>query len=184
MHVAFILNVYLIHDHHSDLVLGERLGAGSFGEVKQATWNGTDVAVKVIMDTSMVALDEFETEVTVMARLRHPNCVQFLGWSLLPKDRLAIVTEFIPRGSLFDLLHRSTVAIEPRRRLALAKDIVKGLLYLHSCEPPIVHRDLKSPNLLVDKDFSVKVCDFGLSRIMSGKCLSTKKTVGTLHWSV
>ena len=54
--------------------------------------------------------------------------------------------------------------------------------YLHSCTPPIVHRDLKSPNLLVDKDFSVRVCDFGLSRIMSGKCLSTKKTVGTLHW--
>lgn len=166
----------------TDLALGERLGAGSFGEVVRGIWNGTDVAVKVIMETGSVALDEFKTEVEVMAKLRHPNIVLFLGWSLLPREQLAIISEFIPRGSLFDLLHRSTVVIDPRRRVALAKDIVKGLLYLHSCQPPIVHRDLKSPNLLVDKDFSVKVCDFGLSRIMTGKCLSTKKTVGTLHW--
>ena len=166
----------------SDITLGERLGAGSFGEVKQGTWHGTDVAVKIIMDTGSVALDEFKTEVEVMAKLRHPNIVQFLGWSLLPKNRLAIISQFVPRGSLFDLLHRSSIVIEPRRRLVIAKDIAKGLLYLHSCEPPIVHRDLKSPNLLVDRDFTVKVCDFGLSRMMSGKCLSTKKTVGTLHW--
>lgn len=177
--------ISLSHDsciHRSDIILGEKLGAGSFGEVRQATWNGTDVAVKVIMDSGSMAFDEFRTEVEVMAKLRHPNIVQFLGWSILPRDRLAIISQFIPRGSLFDLLHRSTTAIEPRRRLALAKDVVKGLLYLHSCEPPIVHRDLKSPNLLVDRDFTVKVCDFGLSRIMSGHCLSTKKTVGTLHW--
>jgi len=64
----------------------------------------------------------------------------------------------------------------------MAVDIAKGMHYLHSCEPPIVHRDLKSPNLLVDRDWSVKVTDFGLSRIKSGTFLSSRSGAGTPEW--
>jgi serine/threonine protein kinase len=87
------------------------------------------------------------------------SVVLFIGAVVQP-SQLAIVTEFVPRGSLFRLLHRNARAAElldAKRRLAMALDIAKGLNYLHTCRPPIVHRDLKSPNLLVDRDWTIKV---------------------------
>jgi serine/threonine protein kinase len=64
----------------------------------------------------------------------------------------------------------------------MALDAARGMNYLHSCNPVIVHRDLKSPNLLVDKNWVVKVCDFGLSRMKVSTYLSSKSTAGTAEW--
>lgn len=88
----------------------------------------------------------------------------------------------MPRGSLYDLLHKKSDEIDPRRRLRMALDVARGMNQLHSLSPPIVHRDLKSPNLLIAADWTVKVADFGMSRSLKGDFLSTKGDGGTPHW--
>ena len=124
---------------------------------------------------------EFRAEVAMMKRLRHPNIVLFMG--AVPKPpNLSIVTEYMPRGSLFKLLHRSGKPPDERRRVRMAVDIAKGMHYLHCSTPPIVHRDLKSPNILVNRDWSVKVSDFGLSRVKSSTFLSSRSQAGTPEW--
>ncbi|KAK2637629.1 hypothetical protein Ddye_025424 [Dipteronia dyeriana] len=166
-----------------DLVLAERIGLGSYGEVYHADWNGTEVAVKKFLDQdfSGAALLEFRREVKIMRRLRHPNVVLFMGAVTRPPN-LSIITEFLPRGSLFRILHRPQCQIDEKRRIKMALDVARGMNCLHTSMPTIVHRDLKSPNLLVDKNWNVKVCDFGLSRLKHNTFLSSKSTAGTPEW--
>ncbi|THG05977.1 hypothetical protein TEA_000235 [Camellia sinensis var. sinensis] len=189
-----------------DLVIGERIGLGSYGEVYRADWNGTassrsllhlfplfpppflssfssgythnhptgaqpqshgqdqpqaatmEVAVKKFLDQdfSGAALVEFRSEVRIMRRLRHPNVVLFMGAVTRPPN-LSIVTEFLPRGSLYRIIHRPNCQIDEKRRIKMALDVAKGMNCLHTSIPTIVHRDLKSPNLLVDNNWNVKV---------------------------
>ncbi|XP_066384132.1 serine/threonine-protein kinase EDR1-like isoform X1 [Miscanthus floridulus] len=166
-----------------DLVIGERIGLGSYGEVYRADWNGTEVAVKKFLDQDFYgdALDEFRSEVRIMRRLRHPNIVLFMGAVTRPPN-LSIVSEYLPRGSLYKILHRPNCLIDEKRRIKMALDVAKGMNCLHTSVPTIVHRDLKSPNLLVDNNWNVKVCDFGLSRLKHGTFLSSKSTAGTPEW--
>ncbi|KAB1221280.1 Serine/threonine-protein kinase CTR1 [Morella rubra] len=167
----------------NDLVLKERIGAGSFGTVHRADWNGSDVAVKILMEQEFHAerYKEFLREVAIMKRLRHPNIVLFMGAVTQPPN-LSIVIEYLSRGSLYRLLHKpgAREMLDERRRLNMAYDVAKGMNYLHKRNPPIVHRDLKSPNLLVDKKYTVKVCDFGLSRLKANTFLSSKSAAGTI----
>ncbi|XP_057779364.1 serine/threonine-protein kinase CTR1 isoform X2 [Salvia miltiorrhiza] len=169
----------------SDLVLKEIIGAGSFGTVHRAEWNGCDVAVKILMEQDFHAerFKEFLQEVAIMKRLRHPNIVLFMGAVTEPPN-LSIVTEYLSRGSLYRLLHKpgAREALDEKRRLSMAYDVAKGMNYLHKRNPPVVHRDLKSPNLLVDRKYTVKVCDFGLSRLKANTFLSSKSAAGTPEW--
>ncbi|KAK9755482.1 hypothetical protein RND81_01G028700 [Saponaria officinalis] len=169
----------------SDLVVRDRIGSGSFGTVHRAEWNGSEVAVKILMehDFHPERCREFLREVAIMKRLRHPNIVLFMG-AITEPPNLAIVTEYLSRGSLYRLLHKSggREVLDERRRLSMAFDVAKGMNYLHKRNPPIVHRDLKSPNLLVDKKYTVKVCDFGLSRLKANTFLSSKSAAGTPEW--
>ncbi|XP_062099039.1 probable serine/threonine-protein kinase SIS8 isoform X2 [Humulus lupulus] len=166
-----------------DLRIGERIGIGSYGEVYHGDWNGTEVAVKKFLnqDFSGEALLQFRSEVEIMLRLRHPNVVLFMG-AVTRSPNFSILTEFLPRGSLFKLLHRPNPQLDEKRRMKMALDVAKGMNYLHTSHPTIVHRDLKSPNLLVDKNWVVKVCDFGLSRMKHHTFLSSKSTAGTPEW--
>ncbi|KAH7287233.1 hypothetical protein KP509_32G045200 [Ceratopteris richardii] len=166
-----------------EIVIGERIGLGSYGEVYLGDWHGIEVAVKKFLDQDFLgdALDEFISEVQIMRRMQHPNVVHFLGAVTRPPN-LSIVTEYLPRGSLFRLLHRPNCQLDERLRLKMALDVAEGMNYLHTSRPIIVHRDLKSPNLLVDKDWVVKVCDFGLSRLKHHTFLSSKSTAGTPEW--
>ncbi|MCD9638311.1 hypothetical protein HAX54_022186 [Datura stramonium] len=166
-----------------DLHVGERIGIGSYGEVYRAEWNGTEVAVKKFMnqDITSDALAQFKCEIEIMLRLRHPNVVLFMGAVTRPPN-LSILTEFLPRGSLYKLLHRPNLQIEEKKRMRMALDVAKGMNYLHTSNPIIVHRDLKTPNLLVDKNWVVKVCDFGMSRMKHHTFLSSKSTAGTAEW--
>ncbi|XP_065863817.1 serine/threonine-protein kinase 1-like [Euphorbia lathyris] len=166
-----------------DLKIGEQIGQGSCGTVYHALWYGSDVAVKVFskQEYSEDVIDAFRQEVSLMKRLRHPNVLLFMGAVTSPQ-RLCIVTEFLPRGSLFRLLQRNTTKLDWRRRVHMALDIVRGMNYLHHFNPPIIHRDLKSSNLLVDKNWTVKVGDFGLSRLKHATYLTTKTGRGTPQW--
>ncbi|RLN28217.1 dual specificity protein kinase shkD isoform X2 [Panicum miliaceum] len=166
-----------------DLVIGEQIGQGSCGTVYHALWYGSDVAVKVFskQEYSEDVIQPFRQEVSLMKKLRHPNILLFMGAVTSPQ-RLCIVTEFLPRGSLFRLLQRSGTKLDVRRRIHMALDIARGMNYLHHSSPPIIHRDLKSSNLLVDKNWTVKVADFGLSRLKRETFLTTKTGKGTPQW--
>ncbi|XP_047337004.1 serine/threonine-protein kinase CTR1 [Impatiens glandulifera] len=169
----------------SDIILKEKIGAGSFGTVYRGYWHDCEVAVKILMEKDFhpELFGEFLREVAIMKRLRHPNIVLFMGAVTEPPN-FSIVTEYLSRGSLYKLLHRPGArdVLDERRRLTMAYDVAKGMNYLHRRSPPIVHRDLKSPNLLVDKKYTVKVCDFGLSRLKANTFLSSKSAAGTPEW--
>ncbi|KAL4427896.1 hypothetical protein ABPG75_001985 [Micractinium tetrahymenae] len=161
----------------SSLQIMRPLGEGSYGKVYLARWNETLVAVKVLVSGSghqqgadaawsvpQAVLDALEKEAQVMATLRHPNIVQFLGICSEPP---AIVTEYASHGSLLDVLRGAgQPGLTWVRRLSMALDAAKGMLALHAHNPPILHRDLKSANLLVDSAWKAKVADFNLSKIM------------------
>ncbi|EMS52231.1 Serine/threonine-protein kinase CTR1 [Triticum urartu] len=182
-----------------ELELKERIGAGSFGTVYRADWHGSDVAVKVLTDQGVgeAQLKEFLREVaspflfciktspviSIMKRVRHPNVVLFMG-AVTKCPHLSIVTEYLPRGSLFRLISKASSGeiLDLRRRLRMALDVAKGINYLHCLNPPIVHWDLKTPNMLVDKNWSVKVGDFGLSRFKATTFISSKSVAGTPEW--
>ncbi|TYH50660.1 hypothetical protein ES332_D10G221600v1 [Gossypium tomentosum] len=159
-----------------DLTIGDQIGQGSCGTVYHGLWFESEVAVKVFskQEYSDDVINAFREEVSLMKRLRHPNVLLFMG-VVVSSQRLCIVTEFLPRGSLFQLLQRNTTKLGWRRR-------ARGMNYLHNCNPPIIHRDLKSSNLLVDKNWTVKVGDFGLSRLKHKTYLTTKSGKGTPQW--
>lgn len=161
------------------LIMGEKIGRGAFGEVVRAVYQGTDVAVKRMSSSNQAAAD-FVREVQLLIKLRHPHVVLFMGAAVTPNE-LCIVMEFASRGSLWAVLHgRQRTECTPRRRLQWAAETAKGMAYLHSRTPPIVHRDLKSGNLLVDEDWHVKVSDFGLARTKSAD--PARSQVGTYAW--
>ncbi|KAE8682024.1 Serine/threonine-protein kinase CTR1 [Hibiscus syriacus] len=169
----------------SELVLKEKVGAGSFGTVHRAEFRGCEVAVKILMeqDFHIERFREFLREVAIMKCLRHPNIVLFMGAVTQP-PKLSVLTEYLSRGSLFRLLQMpdAWMVLNERLRLNMALDVARGMNYLHQLKPPIVHRDLKSPNLLVDSNYTVKVCDFGLSRSKENTFLSSKTAAGTPEW--
>ena len=173
-----------------DVRLGEELGGGSFGKVYAANWCGTEVAVKVFkpeggsaaatLAFSAALLASISAEAGLLAALRHPHIVAFYGVAGgSAREPPCVVTEFCARGSLSDVLRAATVdhakasELTWRRRLRLALDAAAGVLHLHGRAPPILHRDLKSPNLLVTGDWRCKVADLGLSKLVDGAAAAT-----------
>jgi serine/threonine protein kinase len=147
-----------------DIDLGRELGRGGFGIVNSGVWQGVEVAVKRLLEKRLndALQAEFRHETAMMAKLRHPNVISLYGIVLNPE--CAMVIEYMARGSLYDVLH-SEEALSWRIRYQIGVDATKGLVYLHSKR--ILHRDLKSLNVLLDKDYKAKLSDFGLSRIKS-----------------
>ncbi|KAL2525063.1 PAS domain-containing protein tyrosine kinase family protein [Abeliophyllum distichum] len=166
-----------------DLHLREEIGQGSYAFVYRGIWNGCDVAVKVYSGYQYgeETLSDCKKEIDIMRKLRHPNVLLFMG-AVCSQEKLAMVTEFLPRGSLFKTLHKNNQSLDMKRRLRMALDVARGMNYLHHRNPPIVHRDLKSSNLLVDKSWTVKVGDFGLSRLKNATFLTAKSGRGTPQW--
>ena len=147
-----------------DVELEERIGAGAFGEVYRGRLWGTDVAVKRLVSASLTpeVLENLKAEVSVLSQLRHPNVVLYLGACTAPPD-VCIVTEWAEHGSLHEQLYDRTVPMSAVNRLGLALQTAQGMCYLHAPRHMIIHRDLKSHNLLLTRDYTVKVADFGLT---------------------
>ncbi|XP_038682347.1 serine/threonine-protein kinase EDR1-like isoform X1 [Tripterygium wilfordii] len=167
----------------SELTVGTRVGIGFFGEVFRGVWNGTEVAIKVFLEQDLTAenMEDFCNEISILSRLRHPNVILFLGACTKP-PRLSMVTEYMEMGSLYYLIHLSgqKKKLSWRRRLKMLRDICRGLMCMHRMK--IVHRDLKSANCLVNKHWTVKICDFGLSRIMTETPIRDSSSAGTPEW--
>lgn len=167
----------------SEITVGTRVGIGFFGEVFRGIWNGTDVAIKVFLEQDLTAenMADFCNEITILSRLRHPNVILFLGACTKP-PRLSMITEYMEMGSLYYLIHLSgqKKKLSWRRRLRMLRDICRGLMCIHRMK--IVHRDLKSANCLVNKHSTVKICDFGLSRMMTESPIRDSSSAGTPEW--
>ncbi|XP_035898334.1 LIM domain kinase 1 isoform X2 [Anopheles stephensi] len=156
----------------SDLVQGELLGKGFFGQVFKVTHRVTQevMVLKELYRVDEEAQKNFLKEVAVLRSLSHHNVLRFIG--VLYKDKkLHLVTEFIPGGSLKELIHDSGQPLSWEQRISFARDISCGMSYLHSMN--IIHRDLNSLNCLVRENGTVIVADFGLARIIKQPLIST-----------
>ncbi|CAI9087273.1 OLC1v1021308C1 [Oldenlandia corymbosa var. corymbosa] len=167
----------------SELTVGTRIGIGFFGEVFRGMWNGIQVAIKVFLEQDLTVenIEDFCTEISILSRVRHPNVILFLGACTKP-PHLSMVTEYMEMGSLYYLIHVSgqKKRLSWRRRIKMLCEICRGLMCLHRMK--IVHRDLKSANCLVNKNWTVKICDFGLSRVMTTRPMKDSSSAGTPEW--
>ncbi|KAJ4458279.1 putative mitogen-activated protein kinase [Paratrimastix pyriformis] len=157
----------------TNLKIEQRIGHGAAGEVFRGNLNGTAVAVKRLFDTAQTEaqMADFKREVAMMRTLRHPFIVSLIGATF--ENPKLIITEYMGRGSLYTLLHNPAVVLSPQLRLRMAFDMARGLNYLHTLRPPILHRDIKSQNMLVTDDMRVKVSDFGISRLSQEAGITT-----------
>lgn len=150
-------------------------------------WFGQDYAIKVLTasnpnssnretssDSSQIGslsngtLTEFESEISRMVTLTHPNIVRVFGASIDRSEPLCIVEEYAAHGSLFDVLHNSSkINLEWWLRWRMAKQLVAALDYLHTLEPEIVHRNVKSSNVLIAQQWHIRICDVGMSKVRS-----------------
>ncbi|KAE8788709.1 putative serine/threonine-protein kinase [Hordeum vulgare] len=145
------------------------LGAGGFGTVyKGVLRDGSVVAVKRLYKNSYKGVEQFANEVDILSRLRHPNLVALYGCTSSCRD-LLLVYEFVPNGTLADHLHHGNAGggdplmLSWPTRLGIAVETAAALAYLHAHQ--VLHRDVKTTNILLDGGLHVKVADFGLSRL-------------------
>jgi serine/threonine protein kinase len=165
----------------AELEFGSQLGSGGFGAVYRGKYKGTEVAIKKLHldngQVSQVQIDEFKKEVANLMDLRHPRLISFIGAAHVPPS-LCIVTEFMNNGSLYELLHQRKVALTMLQRNSLACHTCEGVVFLHGRTPPFVHRDMKSMNVVLDKELNAKLCDFGLTQSMEKTHISRKDNEG------
>ncbi|XP_023759157.1 LEAF RUST 10 DISEASE-RESISTANCE LOCUS RECEPTOR-LIKE PROTEIN KINASE-like 1.1 [Lactuca sativa] len=144
------------------------LGNGGFGAVYYGKLqDGREVAVKKLYEHNYKRVQQFVNEVRILTRLRHPNLVVLYGCTSRQSHELLLVCEYISNGTLADHLHgnRANASLLPwPLRMNIAIETARALVYLHASE--IIHRDVKTSNILLDHNFSAKVADFGLSRLL------------------
>lgn len=144
------------------------IGQGGFGPVYYGRLeDDTEVAVKMRSESSSHGLDEFLAEVQSLTKVHHRNLVSLIGYCW-EEDHLALVYEYMPQGSLFDHLRGKngvSEALNWRKRVQVVLEAAQGLDYLHKgCSLPIVHRDVKTNNILLGQNLQAKIADFGLSK--------------------
>ncbi|KAM0874361.1 hypothetical protein ACQ4PT_037471 [Festuca glaucescens] len=163
------------------------IGAGGYGTVYRGKlMDGQFIAIKRSKQGSMQGGLEFKTEIELLSRVHHKNLVGLVGFCFDKGERM-LVYEFISNGTLSESLYGiKGVQLDWSTRLKIALDSARGLAYLHDhANPPIIHRDVKSTNILLDAKMTAKVADFGLSLLVSDSeegelCTNVKGTLGYL----
>ncbi|KAJ8458323.1 hypothetical protein OPV22_031249 [Ensete ventricosum] len=162
------------------LKMGDKIASGSCGDLYHGSYLGLDVAIKAIRSDHLnePLLLEFHQEVSILKKIQHENVVRFIGACTKP-SQFCVVTEYMHGGNLYDYLHKHHNILELSMLLRFATDVCKGMDYLHQND--IIHRDLKTANLLMDSNLVVKVADFGVARILNRGGIMTAET-GTYRW--
>ncbi|KAE9587803.1 hypothetical protein Lal_00022040 [Lupinus albus] len=148
----------------------KKIGKGSFGSVYYGKMSdGKEVAVKTMTDPSSHGNQQFVNEVALLSRIHHRNLVPLIGYCEEEYQHI-LVYEYMHNGTLRDHIHVHESSNQKKldwlTRLRIAEDAAKGLEYLHTgCNPSIIHRDVKTSNILLDINMRAKVSDFGLSRL-------------------
>ncbi|KAK6916563.1 Serine-threonine/tyrosine-protein kinase, catalytic domain, partial [Dillenia turbinata] len=143
------------------------LGQGGFGYVHKGVLpNGKEIAVKSLKSGSGQGEREFQAEVEIISRVHHRHLVSLVGYCIAG-DRRLLVYEFVPNKTLeFHLHGKDRPPMDWSTRVKIALGSAKGLAYLHEdCHPRIIHRDIKTANILLDYGFEAKVADFGLAKL-------------------
>ncbi|WOG96750.1 hypothetical protein DCAR_0416086 [Daucus carota subsp. sativus] len=143
------------------------VGDGGFGSVyKGKLQDGRVVAVKRLYENNFKRVEQFMNEVEILTRLRHKNLVPLYGCTSQHCRQLLLVYEYVPNGTIADHLYGSRAKpgkLTWKTRMKIATETASALSYLHASD--VIHRDVKTTNILLDNNFSVKVADFGLSRL-------------------
>nr|CAD1829180.1 unnamed protein product [Ananas comosus var. bracteatus] len=159
------------------------IGNGGYGKVYRGILsNGRMVAIKRAQQCSLQGGLEFKTEIELLSRVHHKNLVSLVGFCF-DQDEQMLIYEYVPNGTLKE--RKSGIYLDWRKRLQVALGVARGLTYLHElASPPIVHRDIKSSNMLLDEHLSAKVSDFGISRLIGGDSRSyiTTQVKGTMGY--
>jgi hypothetical protein len=146
----------------------EKLGQGGFGAVYKGFLQDSNsfVAVKRVSKGSKQGIKEYASEVKIISRLRHRNLVQLIGWCH-ERGELLLIYEFMPNGSLNSHLFTEESLLIWETRYKVAQGLALALVYLHEeWEQCVVHRDIKSSNIMLDSNFNAKLGDFGLARLV------------------
>ncbi|EAY22545.1 TKL family protein kinase [Trichomonas vaginalis G3] len=167
--------------NRDDFILGKSIGTGVSGNVYlgKNKNTGEEVAVKILHKKQLSGseLESYQREVYALSVLVHPCILKFCGYTEDPP--YYILTEYMANGCLFDILRKRPQILTPTIRSLIALDIARGLEYLHS--KGVIHRDMKSLNILIDNNYRARICDFGFVR---SKNQATPMTglIGTAHW--
>ncbi|KDO18853.1 TKL protein kinase [Saprolegnia parasitica CBS 223.65] len=177
-----------------ELLQKQICGNGGFAIVYKALFQDQVVAVKelqAVHTRHATHVQAFMHEIQLFSTLQHDNIVRFVGVSWTTLHDLALVTEFLPNGDLRDLLLRDldTQSLHwtmpsdtfPVSKLQMAVNVIDAITYLHSFEPKILHRDLKSRNILLDATYVAKLTDFGISRLVVDETMT--REAGTTAWT-
>lgn len=163
------------------------LGAGGFGKVYRGELqDGMTVAIKysIVQDEAGGGEREFQSELEVVSRVHHKHLVSFLGYASEADKRL-LVLQFMPNGTLYDRIH-ATKSLDWAGRMRAAVGAASGLAYLHQdCRPAIIHRDIKSSNILMDANMDARVADFGISKLREDSYVDTHvstRVIGTFGY--
>ncbi|KAI8355345.1 kinase-like domain-containing protein [Mortierella sp. GBAus27b] len=167
---------------YEQLEVGRKLGSGGFKDCYAGKYNGDNVAIGELRVQNFTELDleEIKHEINVLKQLRHENIIRFVGVCTNVRH-LCIVTELCEHGDLYD--HMRKVRRPSFGRMVMyMHDIALACSYLHTRRPSIIHRDLKSMNILISSDDRAKINDFGLARIRTRANASMHTQCGTPNW--
>ncbi len=176
--------------HHRDLTYRTEdcIGSGSFAQVYKGRWKSAEVAIKKLILQQGLSLETgcaMRQEAAIMRRLNHPNVMPLYGICVDP-GHTSLVFKYLPNGSLFNMINDPTRVLDWPTRLQISLGISEGIKYLHT--QSILHRDLKSLNVLLDATDSPVIADFGLSKVKTETHASMAQTktaassVGTISW--
>lgn len=166
--------------------LDKKLGSGGFGEVWKATHikTGLVVAIKKLLISDELdedSLEAYDREIDILGKCRYPFLLHLVGYTTSPP--FCIVVPYIPHGSLYDYVHHGSkkMKLPPTNMTIIAMGIAYAMMRLHQMK--IVHRDLKSPNVLLDNAYLPYVCDFGISKVISdNNDDQLTRDCGTTNW--
>ncbi|EQC37999.1 TKL protein kinase [Saprolegnia diclina VS20] len=166
----------------ADVTVVKTLASGGYGVVSLATLHGARVALKKLTaekESSSDDVAKFIAEIRLMTKMSSPFIVGFVGVVWTRPTDVMLVTEFMDAGDLRDVL-QSQESLLWATKLSIAFDIVQGLVYLHTLEPKVLHRDLKSRNVLLNTNMTAKLTDFGISRELDDATMTAG--IGTYRW--
>ncbi len=167
--------------NYGELVLGEEIGKGAYGKVVKGEYMGRKVACKVMsLVKEEKEQEQLRREIQLQFAAKHPSIVEMFGLSMDPDKNLVIVMELVEGGDLLSLLKNAAEPLEWTERARMAKELASAVAFLHG--RGVLHRDIKSENILVDEERRVKLCDFGFARAVETRARAST-VLGTPYYA-